>query len=182
MEESRNRLRRYFYLTLLDAVRQKREWIRGACVFCLKKRGFHTWVTMRNLCFFGRFYLSQTRNILRSRERSKNFVELIPEDYTCVLQPCDVVLIRSLKAGVRHYCTQRAAQMLAEVPSNHQVPTQARNDVSLWVPDVFKNVLSMFIMETFSHFGLSRMQPTILTLLSHPLPFHFWMIQTPTVS
>lgn len=63
--------------------------------------------------------------------------------------------------------------MLAEVSSNHQVPTPARNDVSLWASNVFGNISLEFIITTLSHIGLSPMQPTppSTPFLSTSFPF-----------
>lgn len=54
------------------------------------------------------------------------YLELIVGGYTCVLEPCDVGIIKPLKAGIREQCNQWACECLFGIFSTHLVPAPDR--------------------------------------------------------
>lgn len=100
-------------------------------------------------------------------------IELIPGGYTCVLQPCDVGIMKSLKGGIRQCYTKWAAQNLCGLPSDQSIPTPDRKDVSEWISRVFHTISSECITATFSHIGFlpEHESPPLTPFPLTPFPY-----------
>lgn len=59
---------------------------------------------------------------LETMEEISTNSELIPGGFTCVIQACDVGIMKSLMSGVRHQYTDLASKKLSDMASRNILP------------------------------------------------------------
>lgn len=94
--------------------------------------------------------------LLEIMESVGTHVELIPGGYTCVLQPCDVGVIRSLKNGIRKHYMEWASAKYLTVDTRSSLPAPNKREVSLWTLNSFNAISEECVRATFDHIGFTE--------------------------
>lgn len=79
----------------------------------------------------------------------------IPGRYICVLQPCDVGIMKILTEGVRLQNIEWPSKKQPNVAASNVLPVSDRHVVSVCVSSVFELPLADRIKATFQHIGLT---------------------------
>lgn len=93
--------------------------------------------------------------------------ELFASVYTCVLQPYDVEVVKSLTRGIYKYFMNWASNMCANLNSNQRLPIPGKKENISWIVDSFGAISSECIPATFQHIGLTDSE---ISLLATPYP------------
>lgn len=83
-------------------------------------------------------------------------VEYIPGGYTCVVQPCDVGVMKSLKGGVRKGYMEWASKNYTNLSDSSKLPYPDRKDIAVWLAQSWSQISEDCIYDTFDHIGLVK--------------------------
>lgn len=99
--------------------------------------------------------------------------KIIPSRYSCVLQPCDVCIIKALKGAIGENYTLCAWGCLFGIPAIQKVSIPERNRVCLWMINDFNTVPVQCIRTIFKYIELSKNFLIPPPTPYRNTPFHF---------
>ncbi|GMF65642.1 unnamed protein product [Phytophthora lilii] len=80
-------------------------------------------------------------------------LNIIPGGYTSVLQPCDVGVNKPIKEAVRAQYDDWAAEKMATIPPDANVPVPKREDIVPWIVRAWDGITEQSIRNTFASIG-----------------------------
>ena len=102
------------------------------------------------------FVCHKQPNFIERMKQMGTHVEIIPGGYTCVLQPCDVGVMRPFKSGIRKEYGKWASYMYSNLSAADKLPVPERSDVLKWIDESWSTVSAESIVDTFKHIGLTH--------------------------
>lgn len=78
--------------------------------------------------------------------------------YTCVLQPCDVELNKPIKDAIRAQYDAWAAENMAGVAPDANVPAPKREDIVPWLLKAWQGTTEQSVRDTFTSIGFGITQ------------------------
>jgi len=83
---------------------------------------------------------------------------IIPGGYTCVLQPCNVGLNKPIQNVIRAQYDDWAAEHMASVASDANVPVPKREDIVPWLLKAWQGITEQSVRYTFASIGFGITQ------------------------